>query len=87
VLLEALEHRPQVGEMLLRVCTRDQDVIDVDKHPRKILKDTIHEPLKGLPSVAESKGHPQELPQTKGSGDGCLLDVIRRHWNLVVSSD
>ena len=35
--------------------------------------------------VGETEWHPQEFEQAKGGDDRHLVDVLRRHWNLVIT--
>ena len=41
--------------------------------------------MKGLSSVSKPKRKSQELKYLKRSNDCSLLDVIRSHWNLIIS--
>ena len=35
--------------------------------------------------VAETKGHAQKLKHSEGSDDGCLLNILWSHWNLIIT--
>ena len=63
----------------------DQDVIEVPEDVRDVSKDGIHHVLEVLACVLESKWHEQELEETEGCDDCGLVDVLRRHWDLMVT--
>ena len=63
-----------------------QDVIQVDEDAGDTSEYGIHESLKCLNSVLESKRHAKKFPKTEGSDDGCFADVSFCHRNLVISS-
>ena len=50
-------------------------------------KDLIHETLKHLSSVAESKWHLDRFKKSKWGGYSSLGNVGRGHWDLVVGPD
>ena len=50
-------------------------------------KDLVHEALKCLCCVTQSKWHTKELKQTKGCRDCCLGDICWLDWDLVLGSD
>jgi hypothetical protein len=45
----------------------------------------IHESLKSLGSIFETKRHKMEFKETKGSDYSCFRNVGRVHWNLIIS--
>ena len=45
----------------------------------------IHQPLERLSSVGESERHPHEFKQAEGGDDRCFVNVLRCHWNLVIT--
>ena len=51
------------------------------------MQDLIDEPLECLCSIAEAKGHAQELEQTERSNYCCFRDVLWLNWYLVVGAD
>ena len=64
-------------EMCLEVGRGYEDIINVDKSKWETGTNLIHEPLEGLSSALQTKGHLQKLEKSKGSDDGRLGDVQR----------
>ena len=80
-----LEDLLEMGSMLVLVVRCNKYVIQIDKRRGDALQDVIHHPLKHLYNVEVTEWHPQEFEQVKG-GDEChLVDVVRHHWNLVIT--
>ena len=52
-----------------------QDVIQVNEDAGDTKEYGIHESLKCLSRVLESKWHTKKFQKAEGSGDGCLTDV------------
>ena len=52
-----------------------QDVIQVDEDAGDTSEYGIHESLKCLSSVLESKRHAKKFSKPEGSDDGCFADV------------
>ena len=78
-----------LAEMIRMFCSgaaAHKDVIQVDEDARDTSEYGIHESLKCLSSILESKRHAKKFPKAKGCDDGCFADVLFCHWNLVVSS-
>ena len=80
-----LEDLLKMGSMLLLAVRCNEYAIQIDKRRGDAPQDVIHQPLKRLSSVGETKWHPQEFEQVKGGDDHCLVDVLRIHWNLVIT--
>ena len=51
------------------------------------MEDLIHESLKCLCGILESKWHFHKLEKSKGGGDSGLGNVFRGYGDLVVGSD
>ena len=66
------------------ICTSDENVIDVDKNETETTSNFIHETLKSLCCVAETKRHLGKLEQTKWGGDGSFTNIFLGHGYLVV---
>ena len=62
-----------------------QDVVEVDEDVGKTTKNPVHESLKTLGGIFQSKRHRQELEQAKRCHYGRFTNVFRSHRNLVVS--
>ena len=86
VVREAAEDLTEVHFMLLFGVAGDEDVIQVDEDERDATEDAVHQPLVCLGSVLETKGHAEELPESKGSDDGRLWDICRHNRDLVVAA-
>ena len=84
-LLQALQNLLEILLMLLCCLAGHQDVVQVDEGVGNAQQHLVHEPLEGLPSIAESKRHPEKLVQPEGGDHRCLLDVLGGHWHLVVA--
>ncbi len=76
----------EVRFMLLFGVAGDEDVIQVDEDERDATEDAIHQPLEHLGGILETKGHAEELPETKRSDDGRLGDICRHNRDLVVAA-
>ena len=86
VVREEAEDLTEVRFMLLFSVAGDEDVIQVYKDEREATEDAVHQSLECLGSVLETKGHAEELPEPKGSDDGCLGDIFRHNRDLVVAA-
>ena len=67
-----------LAEMICMFCSgaaAHQDVILVDEDAGDTLEYGIHELLKCLSSVLESKRHVKKFSKAEGSDDGCFADV------------
>ena len=67
-----------MAEMLRMFCSgaaAHQDVIQVDEDVGDTSEYGIHESLKCLSSVLESKRHAKKFPKAEGSDDGYFADV------------
>ena len=80
-----LRHLLEMGSTLLLVVRCNEYAIQIDKHRGDDSQDVIHQPLKHLSSIGETECHPQEFEQAKGGDDRHLVDVLRHHWNLVIT--
>ena len=84
---KALKNSLEMSGVSGTVRTGNQNVVKVDENKGEITKNTIHESLKCLGRVLESKRHPKELEQAKGSNHCGFLYVAWIHGDLVISSD
>jgi hypothetical protein len=66
---------------------KDQDIVQLREIEIKVFEDVVHETLEGLGGVSGAKGLAGKFEYANRSGNGCLLDVVRVHGNLVVGSD
>ena len=73
--------------MLLRCEASNEYIVNVNVHGRNTMKNFVHETLKCLCGVAESKWHLDEFVQSEGSGDGSFRNVFGGYRNLVVGSN
>ena len=87
VRVQSSEQDVEVAKVLVVVCARHQDVVDVDVHEGKSAHDFVHEALESLCGVPEAEGHGQEREAAEGCRDGRLVDVFGGNRNLVVRSD
>ena len=71
--------------MLVLIGAGNQNVIQIDKDALQATQNAIHQALKRLGRVLEAEWHPQELEEAEWSDDRRLLDVLRRHGDLVIS--
>ena len=83
---QTAKNATKILHVLLHVHTGHQNVIQVDEDPLHVAKDLVHQPLKRLSRVLQTKGHPKKLEKAKRCDDGGLFDVFWGHWNLVVSA-
>ena len=66
-----------LAEMLRMFCSgaaAHQDIIQVDEDARDTSEYGIHESLKCLSSILESKQHAKKFSKAEGSDDGCFAD-------------
>ena len=63
------------------------NVVQVDEDELELVEEVVHEVLKRLGCIAESKRHDHILKQAKRCDDGRLWDVFSCHWDLVVAFD
>ena len=85
VVRQHLKGLSEVLGMFLFVARCNQYVIQVDKCIGEVSQDVIHQTLKRLPSVGEAEWHPHKLKQAEWGDHCCLVNVLRRHWNLVIT--
>ena len=71
-------------EMLFRTATSDEDVINICVGKGRTTKVLVHEPLKGLCCISESKWHFYKLKESKWGGDYSLWYIVRGNGDLVV---
>lgn len=71
--------------MLLGILAYDKDVINEDENEREINVYRIHKSLESLCGIFEPKRHPDELIKFKRGYDGCLWNISRSNWYLVIS--
>ena len=62
-------------------------IVNVHIHGWDTMEDLIHESLKCLCGISESKWHFHELEKSEGGGDSGLGNVFRGYGDLVVGSD
>ena len=61
------------------LCYSDENEIDVDKNEIETTGNFVHEMLKSLCCVAETKRHLGEVEQTKWCGDGSFTNIFLGH--------
>lgn len=83
--LKATEDRLYIAAVLLHVFTGDEDVVKVDKAVGNASQHLIHQPLKGLPSILQAKGHAVVLKQAKWRYNGGLAAVSLGDRDLMIS--
>ena len=83
--LENVENRGPVGEVSGEIWTSHQNVVEIDKNKQKTAEEMVHEPLKRLSSVAETKRHLSEFKEAERSDDGCFGNI--GGGNLIVAFD
>ena len=64
---------------------QNEDIVNVDEHIRNVPKDEVHEPLKILTCVLQSKRCPVKHVKTEGSDHSGLLAILLRHRDLMVT--
>lgn len=62
----------------------NEEVIDVCVAEVESLEHLVDEALERLSGVTQPKRHPQKLEKTEGCCDGCLGDICRLDWYLMV---
>ena len=83
---QSFEDLAEMLRMFCSVAAAHQDIIQVDEDAGVTSEYGIHESLKCLSSVLESKRHAKKFPKAEESDDGCFSVVRFCHWNLVISS-
>ena len=73
----------KVVDLGRKIPAEDQNIIDVDEVEQNISENLIHQALKCIPGIAESKGHPQKLKRSEGSDDSIPLNILRSHRDLI----
>jgi len=84
ILAEALKQSTQVLLVLFLRGRGDWHVSYICVTEIHVSENLIDEPLKCLRGVSEPEGHIREFEKSKGRDDGCLSDVVRMNWNLMV---
>ena len=69
------------------VLAGDQDVVEVHEHEWQVAEELVHEALKCLGSIFQTKWHENVLKQTEWRANCRFRYVTLRHWYLVVSLD
>lgn len=77
----------QVIKVLFWGGAGNENVVNVGVGRWNSTEDLIHETLKCLGSIAESKWHFDEFKKSKWDGYSSLGNVGRGHWDLVVGPD
>ena len=84
---ESTKHSSQVIKVLFWGGAGNEYVINVDISRWDATEYLIHEALKCLCCISESKWHLDKLKESKWCGDSCFWDVVRGHWYLVIGTD
>ena len=71
-----LEETVKVGG---EISAENQYIVHINEKEGEITKDLIHQTLK------ETKGHPQEFKNSKGSDNCSLLYILQSHQNLLIT--
>ena len=85
--IEVVGDESQMTLVFLNTGAGNQQVINVGITEGQASKDLVHEALKCLCCITQSKWHTKELKQTKGCRDCCLGDICWLDWDLVLLSD
>jgi hypothetical protein len=85
ILAEALKQSTQVLLVLILRDRGDQHVIYVRVADIQVPENLIDEPLKCLRGISEPQGNIREFKESEGRDNGCLGNVFRMNWDLVVS--
>ena len=72
--------------MLFRICDADQNVVEIHENEIESVADGIHQSLKSLRCVLQTKWCPKELEEAEWCDDCSLADVICSYRNLVVAT-
>ena len=72
--------------MLFRRCAADQNVVEIDENEIESVADGIHQSLKSLHCVLQTKWCPKELEEAELCDDCSLAHVICSYRNLVVAT-
>ena len=72
--------------MLFRRCAADQNVVEIHENEIESVADGIHQSLKGLRCVLQTKWCPKELEEAEWCDDCSLADVFCSYRNLVVAT-
>ena len=72
--------------MLFRRCAADQNVVEIHENEIESVADGIHQSLKGLRCVLQTKWFPKELEEAEWCDDCSLADVFCSYRNLVVAT-
>ena len=73
--------------MFLGVPGRHQDVVQVNERERNITQNGVHQTLKGLSGILQTKRHPNEFKKAERCDYSRFCQIHFRHWYLVVSTD
>ena len=65
-----------MAAMLVLVCPRDENVVNVHEDEGQVAEDVIHEALKRLGGVAKTERHSSKLEEVERGSDGSLRVVI-----------
>ena len=71
--------------MLFRRCAADQNVVEIHENEIESVADGIHQSLKSLRCVYQTKWCPNELEEAEWCDDCSLADVFCSYRNLVVA--
>ena len=73
--------------MINQIVAGDEYIIGVGEHIWQFVGDFVDESLECFTGVLESERHAKKLKESERSRDGCLLNVVGVHGNLVISFD
>ena len=76
IFLEVVKQRLDVLQMLFVAAAGDQDVVQIHENATKASANHVHQLLKSLCSVLETKWHLQEFIQAEWSDDSHFGDVM-----------
>jgi hypothetical protein len=87
VVLQLVEHQTNMMEMFQPRCTENQDVIKEheDNLAEEGLQYFIHQCLERCRRVCQAEWHHKKFKQTLMCVEGCFLDVVRVHAELMVA--
>ena len=84
VVTQTFQDKLEVMQVLLMASASNEKVVNVYITEMQTLQDLVHESLKGLGSIPETKWHSQKLEKTKWCGHSSFGNVLLCHRYLVI---
>ncbi len=79
--LQDFENQAEVPHVLGKILAGDQNVVEVHEHEREMAEEFVHQTLKCLRSIFQTKGHENVLKQTEWRTNCRFRYVAFRHWH------